>query len=80
MIEQGTTSPDLTAGEAAGYLRISKSTLWRLCRRHKLYYIKYGPRCLRFPIDQLDAYRDSRLVQGPEGARRLVDGRRRRLK
>ena len=46
----------LTDKEAAEYLGIGRSTLWRLAKAKKLHPIKQTRRCTRFDIQDLEAY------------------------
>lgn len=50
--------------EAASYLSLSEATLERdRWRGGDIPYIKVGPRAIRYNLDQLDAYLESKTVR-----------------
>jgi len=46
----------LRPNEAAEYLSVSRSTLYDLCQRRELPYVRIGPRGLRILREDLDTY------------------------
>ena len=51
--------------EAASYLGLSEATLERdRWRGGDIPYIRIGPRAIRYSLDQLEAYVQSKTVQG----------------
>jgi excisionase family DNA binding protein len=51
-----TKPPLLTTSQAAAYLGISKSTLYKLCSEHAIPYHKPGGKLNYFAVEDLDAY------------------------
>jgi excisionase family DNA binding protein len=57
----------LGMGEAADFLEISKSTLYKLTFRKAIPFYKYG-RFVKFKIEDLQSWREARLVEIPTNA------------
>lgn len=53
--------------EAADFLEISKSTLYKLNARKVITFYKYG-RFVKFKLEDLKSWREARLVEIPTGA------------
>jgi len=49
-------------------LSVGSTTLYKLCRQGLLTPIKFGPRCTRFRLSEVQALIDSHAVYGEQGA------------
>lgn len=52
----------LTVGEIADYLRVDRSTIYRLLKRHELPAFKVG-RDWRFNVEEIDRWRAQREIR-----------------
>jgi excisionase family DNA binding protein len=54
----------LTVDEVADYLRVSRSTVYRLLKRNQLPAFKIG-NDWRFDVEEIDRWRDEREIRTP---------------
>ncbi len=59
-----TAASVLTVGEVADYLRVSRSTVFRLLKQKELPAFKVG-RVWRFNVQQIDRWRAEREIRTP---------------
>lgn len=55
-------SPILTLGEVANYLRVHRSTIYKMLRKRELPAFRVGSEW-RFKLDDIDRWQASRVVQ-----------------
>lgn len=58
----------LTLDEAARFLGLPKSTIYKHTSAHKIPFYKYGGRCIVFDRSELEAWRAARLQRVPTTA------------